>query len=132
MFATPITAGGAHSALHFIEDQQDIVFVGDRSQFLQPFTAEMVVAALALDRLDNNGTNVDVALLNEVANLTLGLLFALDHVRLALGFRQREVDARTGDAWPIEFRKQIRLTRIGIGQAHRVTAAPMKSPTEMQ
>src|SRR5262249_46811739 len=92
----------------------------------------MIVTPLALDGLDDNGANVDVALLDELANLALGLLFALDHVCLALGFRYREVDAWTRDARPVKFRKQVRLTRIRIGQAHRVTAPSMECATEMQ
>src|SRR6185436_9212779 len=132
MFAAPIAAGGAHAALHFVENQQDIVFVGNLSQFLQPFTAEMVVAALTLDRLDDDGANVDVAFFDELVDLALGFLFALDHVPFAFRFRKRKINGGTRDAGPIKFRKQIRLARVGIGQAHRVTAAPMKSASEMQ
>jgi len=132
MFAAPIATGGAHAALHFVEDQEDIVFVGNRPQFLQPFTAEMVVAALALDRLDNDGANVDVALLDEVADLALGFLFALDYVRFAFRFRKRKINAGTRDPGPIKFRKLIRLARVGVSQAHRVTAPPMESAPEMQ
>src|SRR6478609_11996000 len=132
MFAAPIAAGGAHAALNFVKNQQDIVFVGNFSQLLQPFTAEMVVAPLALDRLDDNGANVDVALIDEITDLALRLLFPLDHIRLAFRFGQRKIDARTGDAGPIKFRKQIRLTRVRIGEAHRVTAPPVESASEMQ
>src|SRR5262245_53221788 len=92
----------------------------------------MIVAPLALDRFDDDGANVDVGLLYEVADLALGHLFALDHVRFAFRFRKRKIDARTRDAGPIKFCKQIRLARIGIGQAHRVTAPPMESASEMQ
>src|SRR5258705_7611839 len=92
----------------------------------------MVVAAFALDRLDDNGADVDVALLDELANLALGFLFALDHVRLAFRFRQRKIDVRTRDAWPIKLRKQIRLPRIGISQAHGITGPPMERMLEMQ
>src|SRR6476469_4094913 len=98
MFAAPIAARGPHAALHFVENQQDIVFVGNFSQFLQPFTAKMIVAALALDRLDDYGANVDVPLLDEIADLALGFLFALDYIRLAFRFRQRKINARTRDA----------------------------------
>src|SRR6185436_8697011 len=87
---------------------------------------------LALDRLDDNRANVDVALLDELADLALGFLFTLDHVRFAFRFRQRKIDVRTRDTWPIEFRKQIRLTRIGISQAHRITGPPMERMSEMQ
>ena len=74
MFAAPVAAGGAHAALHFVENQQDIVFVGNFSQLLQPFTPEMVVAAFALDRLDDDCADVDVALLDEIANFARGLM----------------------------------------------------------
>jgi hypothetical protein len=40
---------------------------------------------------------------NEVANLALGFLFALDHVRLAFRFRQRKIDGRTRDAGQSNF-----------------------------
>src|SRR5262245_1029816 len=107
MFAAPIATGGAHPALDFVETQQDIVFVRNLSQFLEPFTAKMIVATFALDRLDDDGADVDVALLDEVADFALGLLFALDHIRLTLGFWQAKIDGRTRDAGPIKFRKQI-------------------------
>src|SRR5947207_12686683 len=110
MFAAPIAAGGTHAALHFVENQQDIVFVGNRSQFLQPFAAKMIVAPLALDRLDDNRANIDIALLDELADLALRFLFALDYIRLALRFRKRKIDARTRDAGPIKFGEQICLT----------------------
>src|SRR5437773_10569183 len=92
----------------------------------------MVIASLALDGLDNKRANIDPALLDKLATLALGLLFALDHIGFALRVRQRKIDARTRHAGPIEFRKQIRLTRIGIGKAHGVAASPVKCVTKMQ
>ena len=47
----------------------------------------MVIASLALDRFDNNRANIDPALLDKLANLALGFLFPLDHIRFALRFR---------------------------------------------
>jgi hypothetical protein len=74
--------------LHLVEDEKDIGFVANLSQPLQPFTAEMIVAALSLDRLNNDGTDVDVALVDEVADLPLGFLLARNHIGFALRFRQ--------------------------------------------
>ena len=91
----------------------------------------MIVTALALNRLDDDGADVDVALVNEVTNLALGLLFSLNHVRFALRFRQRKIDVWTRHARPIKLCKQIGLARIGVREAHGVTAAPVKSPAEM-
>src|SRR5207244_6493006 len=106
MFAAPIAAAGAHAALHFVKNEQDIVFVTNSAQLLQPFTAEMVVAPLALDRLDDNGANVDVALLDELVNLALGLLFPLNYVGFPLRCRQRKIDIRTLPAGAVDFSKQ--------------------------
>src|ERR1043166_2116172 len=103
MLAAPIATSRAHAALHLVENKEDIVLSGNFPQFSQPFATEMIVAALALDRLDNNGADIDLAFFDELVDLTLGFLFARDHVRLAFRFRQRKIDARTRDAGPIEF-----------------------------
>ena len=95
----------------------------------------MIIAALALDRLDDDGADVDLAPLSGVdvsADLFFCFFLARDHIFLALGFRQSEIDVGTGNARPIEFREQIRLARIGIGEAHGVAAAAVEGVTEMQ
>ncbi len=67
MLAAPVPAGDAHAALHFVEDQQHFVLVADPAQRLQPFAAEMVVAAFALDRLDDDRGDVETALRRRTA-----------------------------------------------------------------
>src|SRR5213080_2980656 len=109
MFAAPVAARCAHAALHLIKDQKDIVLVANRSQFLQPFAAEMIVTALTLDRLDDDGADVDPSLIDEVTDFALRVLFARYHIGFALRFRQRKIDVWTRDAWPIELGEQIRL-----------------------
>src|SRR5437899_12015393 len=131
MFAAPVATRGTHAALHLVKDEEHVVFVANRSQFLQPFAAEMIVSAFALDWLDNDGADVDPTLIDKVADFALGLLFARYHTGFPFRFRQRKIDVRTRDAWPIELGEQIRLARIGVCQAHGVTAAPVKSPAEM-
>src|SRR5690606_10468432 len=49
----PPGAGGAEAGLHFVEDQQELVLVGQAPELAQELAAEVVVAALALDRLDD-------------------------------------------------------------------------------
>ena len=73
MFAAPVATGCAHAALHFVENEKDFVFVANFSQCVQPFAAEMIVAAFALDRLDDDGADVDVALSMKSSNLALRL-----------------------------------------------------------
>src|SRR6266480_4472733 len=132
MFAAPIAAGRAHPALHFIEDEEDFIFVADAPKRLQPFTAKMVIPALALDRLNDDGADVDLAFINKFSDLTFRFLFAVDYVAFLLRFGQSEVDARARNPWPIELGEQIRFARIRVRQAHGVTRAPVKGVTEMQ
>src|SRR5882724_11248065 len=132
MFAAPIATGRAHPALHFIEDEEDFVFVANLSQRLQPFAPEMVIAALALDRLNDNGADVDLVLADVRPDFLLRLLLTRDHIGFALRFWQRKINARTRNARPIELGEQIRFARIGVGKAHGVTAASVKRVTKMQ
>ena len=84
MLAAPIATSRAHAALHFIENEEDIVRIGNFPQLLQPFAAEMVIATLALDWLDNDGADVDLPLADKVVNLAFSLLFPFDHIGFAL------------------------------------------------
>ena len=61
MLAAPVLAGDAHARLHFVKDQQHVVFIADPAKRLQPFAAKMVVAAFALDRLNDDGGDVHAA-----------------------------------------------------------------------
>src|SRR6266480_5806986 len=132
MFAAPVASRCAHAALHFIKDEKNLVLIANLSQFVQPFAAEMIVTAFALNGLDDDGANVYATLVNKLADLALGLLFARNHIGFSLRFWQRKIDVRTRDSRPVELSEQVRLARIGIRQAHGVTAASMKSPAEMQ
>src|ERR1039458_9734678 len=58
MLAAPVPAGNAHATLDFVEDEQEVVVVANLPQRAQEFAAEMVVAALALDRLDGNNRDI--------------------------------------------------------------------------
>ena len=109
MLAAPVLAGDAHAALHFVEDEQHLVLVANAAQGAEQFAAEMIVAALALDRLDNDGGDIGAFLPNEFHDLRFGAFFLRDDVGFALCFRQREVDARSGNARPGELREEAVL-----------------------
>src|SRR5437773_2718512 len=120
MFTAPVATRRAHAALHLVENEKDIVFVAARSQFLQPFAAEMIVTALSLDWLDDDGADVDVALIDEVADFALRFLLARNHVSFALRFRQRKIDVWARHAWPIEFRTRCAKTVAVHGEISKV------------
>src|SRR5207237_8155605 len=80
MLAAPAAAGRAEAGLDFVENQNDSILVTNLPQFPQPFAAEMIIAAFALDRFNNNGGNIDSAFIDEFSNLGLRFFLALDHV----------------------------------------------------
>ena len=86
MFAAPILTGGSAAALHFVENQQHLVLVADAAQRLEPFLAEMIVAAFALDRLDDDGRDLVSTFGDELHNLRFRFFLARDHIRFALRF----------------------------------------------
>src|SRR5437762_2077999 len=54
VFTRPHLPGAAHAALHLVADEQDAVAIADRAQVLQVARRRDDVAALSLDRLDEN------------------------------------------------------------------------------
>ena len=53
-------AGAAHAGLHLVEDQQQLVLVGQLAQPFEVASRRQVDAALALDRLDQDGAGLAV------------------------------------------------------------------------
>src|SRR6059058_6554331 len=135
MLTAPHLTGDTHAALHFVEDEKDVVFVADLAELFQPFAPEMIIAALALDRFDDDGADVDLAPLSGVdvsMYFLFGFFLTRNDVALALVFRQRKIDVWAGNARPVKFREQIRFPRISIGQAHGVATAAVEGVPEMQ
>src|ERR1035441_797173 len=91
----------------------------------------MVVAALALDRLDDDGRDILGFLCEYLTNLFEGQLLFLDDHLVALGRRQREIQTRRNDSRPRELREISNLARVGVRQTHRVTAPPVERAFEM-
>src|SRR5688572_23792995 len=94
MLATPGLASDPHTALHFVEDEQDVILVADAAQDAEPLRAKVIVATFALNRLNDHCGDILTTPLDELLDFRLGALLTFDHVLLALTFRQREVDAR--------------------------------------
>src|SRR5207237_813778 len=59
MFAAPVPSGDTHAALHLVENEKHVKLVAQPAQRREPFAAKMIVAAFALDRLDDDGGYVD-------------------------------------------------------------------------
>src|SRR5438105_1078113 len=92
----------------------------------------MIVAAFALDWLDDDGADVDLAFVDVIPDFLFRFFLTRNDVSLALVFRQSKIDIRTGNSRPLELGEQIRLPRIGVGQAHGVAAATVEGVTEME
>ena len=97
VFAGPPLSCAAHSRLHFVRDEQDSVLAADALQTLQELCRRGQVAALALNRLDENSGDffgIDAAaeqFVFEVAQAILGSALGAHAIRAAIGVRIRHV-----------------------------------------
>ena len=132
MLAAPIFPADAHAGLHFVKNQKDVILVADAAQRLEPFAAEMIVAAFALHGFDDDGGDIHATFGDDSEYFRLGFLFLCDDVGEALIFRQGVVNKRIADARPGKFGKQLDLARVGVREAHRVAAAAVERAFEME
>src|SRR5205807_1205214 len=105
MLATPDTASRAKTALNLVENQEHLIFIANFPQLPQPFAAEMIIAAFALDRFDDDGSDVGPALSDESPDFRFRFFLPRDHIAFPLIFRQGKIDCRIGNSRPVEFRK---------------------------
>ena len=130
---TPHLAGGAKTGLHFVENQEHLVLVADFAQLLQPFFAKMIIAAFALNRLDDDRRDIDRRVRARNCMISASDFFSRSITsasRSSSPTRSRCDGLETRGQ--LNFANKIRLARIGIRQAHGVAAAPVKGVTEMQ
>src|SRR5205823_1360979 len=126
MLEAPHSSGEPDAGLHFIEDQQHVVFITELPHSPEELGAEMVVAALSLDRLHDERGDFVLALAKESLRLIEGRFLA----PLCVGERLRrrwEVDLRVVDPRPVELREVLRLARIcGVGQRKAVSGTAVE------
>ena len=105
--------------------------VRDRSQGLQERGAEVVVAALGLDGLDDDGRDVVRVVREGLLHLLQRALLGRGHVALHLR-RDREAQLGILDARPAELGEEVGLLGIGVGERERVAAAAVEGLAEVQ
>src|SRR5690606_6767110 len=116
VFVTPERAGEAYSGLHLVINEQCFVFVGQNTQLLHEFPTEMVVTALSLDRLYNDGAYLVPVVGECLLYLPDSLLFAFKRCcEVVGGFRKSP--HRATYAGPVELSKPLRLVGLGVGKA---------------
>lgn len=77
MFVGPEFACGADAGLDFVDNKQDVVFLGDGAEAAEEEGGGVVVAALGLDGLDDDGYRGVVVFLDETLCFVKAALFLL-------------------------------------------------------
>src|SRR6266436_8697494 len=95
MFATPVPAGRPDPGLDFVKDQENVMLITEAPQSAQPFPSEMIISAFALNRLDDQASDVECFVLENLSDLAFGARFFLPNVFGAGRFRKRKVKARS-------------------------------------
>ena len=124
----PRRPGEAAPGLHLVDDEQRVVAVAELLQRLEERGPEVVVAALALDRLDDRAGDVVRVRRERGAGLREG--GPLPVVLLGRG----DAGAHVGvvDPRPVELREAGDLDRVGVGQRHRVAGPAVERLAQVQ
>src|SRR5207247_4818701 len=102
-------------------NEEHVIFIADLPQLPQPFAPEMIVAAFALDRFDNNRGDIGPAFIDKFPDFRFRFFLALDHVAFALLFRQGKINRWIRNPRPVELGEQSSLARPGVRQPHGIT-----------
>src|SRR5690606_37125162 len=98
----PGRPGGPGAGLHFVDDEQRVVFVRQALHRLEELRAHVVVAAFALDRLGDERGDVVRVVGEGLPGLGQRALFGNRHLVQVIG--EREPDRRYVDPRPVELR----------------------------
>ncbi len=128
----PERARRGHAGLHLVEDQERVVLVGEVAEGGEERGAQVAVAALALDRLDEDAGDVVSGVVERLFGLRERAGLAAHRLRLVDAAAAREEHGRTFDARPREFREAGDLARVGVRQRHRVARAPVEGVLEVE
>src|SRR5947207_10525023 len=109
MFAAPISASNPHAALHFVKNQEEIVFIANTAQAAQEFAAEMIVAPLSLNGFDDDSGDIRRFPGQDLADFFFRAPLLLNDILNAAVSGQREIQDGSADSGPGKFRKIIRL-----------------------
>ena len=96
----PELSGGTDTGLHLIDDEENVVALGDFAQAAEESGRGVVVTSLGLDGLDDNGGNGVVEFLDDALDVLQGALLFLG---VLLGMLlKRVLQLREGSLGPVE------------------------------
>ena len=105
MLISPHLARKAHTRLHLVDDEHELVLIGERAQLLEELVPKVVVPSLTLDGLDDESRDVVLVLREGLLDLRDGFFFRFDHLsRLSL---HGEFNLRIADRGQSNFGKYM-------------------------
>ena len=121
----------AEACLDLVENKERLALIGNPAQIAKKFSAEVIVSALSLDRLDDDGSDV-VGVEGEcLLNFRQAFFFSGAHTS-KLFVVDRKAQLWIADTGPIEFWKEVRFFRRRVGQRQRIAASAMEGLLEMK
>jgi hypothetical protein len=130
VIVSPEFASGTDTSLDLINDHEDIVLAGDGAEAPEESRRGVIVTALGLDRLDNDGGGRavegrdDVLNLLEAALLLTGVLFGV----LLKGV----LELREGSLWPVKGGNVELVDGLGASAGERSKETAVEAATEGQ
>ncbi|KZL84320.1 hypothetical protein CI238_13243, partial [Colletotrichum incanum] len=124
----PELAGGADAGLDLVDDEEDVVLLGHLAEAAEEGGRCVVVAALGLDRLDDDGGGRDVVVLDEVLDLVEGGLLG-GGVLLGV-LLERVLEEREGGLGPVEGGDVELVDGLGAGRRQGAKEAAVEARAE--
>lgn len=126
----PELAGGADARLDLVDDEEHVVLLGQLAQAAEEVGRGVVVAALALDGLDDDGRGGDVPRLDQVLDLVEAGLLDLG---VLLGVLvERVLELGEGGLWPVEGGDVDLVDRLGARGGQSAEQAAVEGRLEGQ
>jgi hypothetical protein len=127
---SPELAGGADTSLDLVDNHEDVVLAGDGAEAPEESRRRVVVTALGLDRLDNDGGGWAVEGRDDVLNLLEAALL-LTSVLLGM-LLKRILELREGSLWPVKGGNIELVNGLGASAGERSKETAVEATTEGQ
>lgn len=126
----PELTGGTDTGLHLVDDEEDVVALGDLAQATEEGGGGVVVTTLGLDGLDHDGGNGVVELLDQTLNLLQAALLLLGVLLDVL--LQRVLQGGEGGLGPVKGRDIQLVDGLAAGGGERSEETAVEGRLEGQ
>lgn len=130
MLVSPELASGADTSLDLVDDEEDVVLLGQGTQLAEEVRASVVITTLALNGLNDNGAGRQVPALDKMLNLIKTILLGLAVLGSVL--LERILELGKSSLRPVEGRNIDLVNSLGSGSRKRAKQTAVETSLKRQ